>query len=148
MALVTTIHKSDEWNESAKISANVQTFRDCALHQWMFIANIHWWRAQSWNVWTFAKFLALSFHSSLLSIPYLPLQDFRLGSGMQDLPQQNSNSSEKSSSFAALQADWHGHAIPLFLEANMLPITFLHYEFVSTLMQDINDNKAQANLLN
>ena len=45
-------------------------------------------------------------------------------------------------------ADWHDHATPLFLEANMLPITFLHYEFVSTLMQDINDNKAQANLLN
>ena len=33
MALVTTINKSDEQNESAKILANVQTFRDCALHQ-------------------------------------------------------------------------------------------------------------------
>ena len=30
------IKKSDEWNESAKILAlNVQTFWDCALHQWI-----------------------------------------------------------------------------------------------------------------
>ena len=28
----------------------------------------HWWRAQSRNVWTFAKILALSFQSSLLFI--------------------------------------------------------------------------------
>ena len=34
MALITTINKSDEWNESAKmLTLNVQTFRDCALHQ-------------------------------------------------------------------------------------------------------------------
>ena len=40
------------------------------------------------------------------------------------------------------------HAIPLFLEANALPITFLYYESVSTLMHDINNNKAPANMLN
>ena len=33
----TSINKSDEWNKSAKILTNVQTFRDCALHQWMFV---------------------------------------------------------------------------------------------------------------
>ena len=32
------------------------------------ITNIHWWRAQSRNVWTFVKILALLFHSSLLFI--------------------------------------------------------------------------------
>ena len=31
------VNKSDESNESAKILANVQTFRDCAFHQWMFV---------------------------------------------------------------------------------------------------------------
>ena len=44
--------------------------------------------------------------------------------------------------------DWHDHAIPLFLEANVLPITFLYYESVSTLMRDINNNKAPANISN
>ena len=47
-------------------------------------------------------------------------------------------------------ADWHDHAIPLFLEANynVLPITFLYYESVSTLMYDIIDGKVSANTLN
>ena len=45
-------------------------------------------------------------------------------------------------------ADWHDHAIPLFLKANMLPITFLYYESVSSLMHDINNDKAPANMLN
>ena len=45
-------------------------------------------------------------------------------------------------------ADWHDHVIPLFLEANVLPITFLYYESVSTLMHDINNDKAPANMLN
>ena len=44
--------------------------------------------------------------------------------------------------------DWHEHAIPLFLEANVLPITFLYYESVSTLMYDINNGKAPTNMLN
>ena len=44
-------------------------------------------------------------------------------------------------------ADWHDPAIPLFLEANVLPITFLYYESVSTLMEDINNNKALTNML-
>ena len=45
-------------------------------------------------------------------------------------------------------ADWHDHVIPLFLEANVPPITFLYYESVSTLMHDINNDKAPANMLN
>ena len=45
-------------------------------------------------------------------------------------------------------AGWHDHAIPLFLETNVLPITFLYYESVSTLMHDINNDKAPANMLN
>ena len=45
-------------------------------------------------------------------------------------------------------ADWHDHAIPLFLEANVLPITFLYYESVSALMHDANNNKAPVNMSN
>ena len=45
-------------------------------------------------------------------------------------------------------ADWHDHAIPLFLKANMLLITFLYYESVSALMQDISNGKALANMSN
>ena len=45
-------------------------------------------------------------------------------------------------------ADWHDHAIPLFLEANVLPITFLYYESVSALMHDINNDKAPVNMSN
>ena len=32
--------------------------------------------------------------------------------------------------------DWHDHAIPLFLKANVLPTTFPYYESVSILMHD------------
>ena len=42
--------------------------------------------------------------------------------------------------------DWHDHAIPWFLEANVLPITFLYYESVSALMHDINNNKAPVKI--
>ena len=45
-------------------------------------------------------------------------------------------------------ADWRDHAIPLFLKANVLPTTFLYYESVSSLMHDINNDKAPANMLN
>ena len=45
-------------------------------------------------------------------------------------------------------ADLHDHAIPLFLEANVLPITFLYYESLSTLIDYINNDKAPANVLN
>ena len=45
-------------------------------------------------------------------------------------------------------ADWYDHAIPLFLETNVLPITFLYYESVSALMHGINNNKAPVNMSN
>ena len=45
-------------------------------------------------------------------------------------------------------ADWHDHAIPVFLKANVLQITFLYYESVSALMQDINNGKALGNMSN
>ena len=45
-------------------------------------------------------------------------------------------------------ADWRDLEIPLFLEANVLPTTFLYYESVSTLMHDINNDKAPANMSN
>ena len=45
-------------------------------------------------------------------------------------------------------ADWHDHAIPLFLKANVLPMTFLYYGLASALMHDINNDKAQVNVSN
>ena len=45
-------------------------------------------------------------------------------------------------------ADWRDLEIPLFLEANVLPTTFLYYESVSTLMHDINNDKSPANMSN
>ena len=45
-------------------------------------------------------------------------------------------------------ADVRDHAIPLFLEANVLPITLLYHECVSNLMYDINSNNAPINMLN
>ena len=44
-------------------------------------------------------------------------------------------------------ADVRDHAIPLFLEANVLPITFLYHECVASLMYDINSNNAPINML-
>ena len=42
----------------------------------------------------------------------------------------------------------HDHAIRLFFEADVLPMTFLYYESVSILMHDISNDKAPANMLN
>jgi len=44
-------------------------------------------------------------------------------------------------------ADVRDHAIPLFLEANVLSITFLYHECVASLMHDINSNNAAINML-
>ena len=44
-------------------------------------------------------------------------------------------------------ADVRDHAVPLFLEANVLPITFLYHECVASLMYDINSNSAPINML-
>ena len=39
-------------------------------------------------------------------------------------------------------ADRRDHAIPFFVDANLLPLSFLYYEYVSNLMHNINKNKA------
>ena len=44
-------------------------------------------------------------------------------------------------------ADVRDHTIPLFLEANVLSITFLYHECLSSLMYDINRNNAQINMV-
>ena len=44
-------------------------------------------------------------------------------------------------------ADVRDHAMPLFLEANVLPITFLYHECVASLMFDTNSNNAPINML-
>ena len=37
--------------------------------------------------------------------------------------------------------EWHNHAIPLSLEANMLPKTFVYYECISALMYDTKKSR-------
>jgi hypothetical protein len=45
-------------------------------------------------------------------------------------------------------ADKCEHAVPLFLDAHILPVTLLYYETISSLMHDINNGKAPQNILN
>ena len=40
------------------------------------------------------------------------------------------------------------HAVPLFIDANVLPLAFLYYESVSNLMHDVNNNNTPLNILN
>ena len=63
--------------------------------------------------------------------------------------QQNSNSPEKGTSCVVFSVFFFAdvHVIPLFLQANVLPITFLYYECVSSLMCDVNSNNAPINML-
>ena len=44
-------------------------------------------------------------------------------------------------------ADRRDQAIPFFVDANILPLSFLYYECVSNLMHDINNDKAPLNTL-
>ena len=50
-------------------------------------------------------------------------------------------------------ADRRDHAIPFFVDANILPLSFLYYEYVSNqercsnLMHEINNNNAPLNIL-
>ena len=39
------------------------------------------------------------------------------------------------------------HAIRLFINANVLPLTFLYYESVSNLMHDVSNNNTPLNIL-
>ena len=40
------------------------------------------------------------------------------------------------------------HAIPLFINANILPISFLYFKSVSYLMHDIHANSAPSKIVN
>ena len=45
--------------------------------------------------------------------------------------------------------DIREHAIPLFIDADILPVTFMYYKSVARPMHDINNNKhSPPNLLN
>ena len=44
--------------------------------------------------------------------------------------------------------DWLNHAIPLFADANILLLTFLHYEHLSNLMYYVKNPNAPLNILN
>ena len=39
-------------------------------------------------------------------------------------------------------------AIPLFIDADMLPVSFMYYKTVANLMHDINNNNSPTHLLN
>ena len=44
--------------------------------------------------------------------------------------------------------DVREHAIPLFIDADILPVSFMYYKTVANLMHDINNNNSPTNLLN
>ena len=44
-------------------------------------------------------------------------------------------------------AERKDHAIPLFLDANILPVSFLYYKNICTLMYDVRHEKAPTNIL-
>ena len=44
--------------------------------------------------------------------------------------------------------DIREHAIPLFIDAHILPVTFMYYKSVARFMHDINNNRSPPNLLN
>ena len=43
-------------------------------------------------------------------------------------------------------SDYSEHAIPLFLDAQVLPIKFLYYESIANLMFDVRNTSAQSNI--
>ena len=44
--------------------------------------------------------------------------------------------------------DIREHAIPLFIDADILPVSFMYYKTVASLMHDTNNNNSPQNLLN
>ena len=44
--------------------------------------------------------------------------------------------------------DIREHAIPLFVDADILPVSFMYYKTVANLKHDINNNNSPTNLLN
>ena len=44
--------------------------------------------------------------------------------------------------------DIREHAIPLFIDTHILPVSFMYYKTVASLMHDINSNNSSTNLFN
>ena len=44
--------------------------------------------------------------------------------------------------------DIREHAIPLFIDADILPVSFMYYKTVASLMHDINSNNSPTNFFN
>ena len=44
--------------------------------------------------------------------------------------------------------DIHENAIPLFSDTDILPVTFMYYKSIASLMHDINNNNSPPNLSN
>ena len=45
-------------------------------------------------------------------------------------------------------SDRRDHAIPLFIDANVLPLNFLYYQTISNLMHDVHNNMVPSCILN
>ena len=45
-------------------------------------------------------------------------------------------------------SDRRDHAIPLFIDANVLPLNFLYYQTISNLMHDVHNNMVPSGILN
>ena len=70
-----------------------------------------------------------------------------LGTGVKNTFNENLTASEKGSPFHIFYQQ-HVHAIPLFIDANILPISFLYFKSVSCLMHDIHTNTAPSKIVN
>ena len=44
--------------------------------------------------------------------------------------------------------DTREHAIPLFIDADILPVSFMYYKSIASIMHDINNNISPQNILN
>ena len=62
------------------------------------------------------------------------------------LPLKNSNSRKENDMMYFM--DIHENAIPLFSDTDILPVTFMYYKSVASLMHDINNNNSPPNLSN
>ena len=45
-------------------------------------------------------------------------------------------------------SDRRDHAIPLFIDVNVLPLNFLYYQTISNLMHDVHNNMVPSGILN
>ena len=70
-----------------------------------------------------------------------------LGTGVKNTFNKNLIASEKSSPFHIF-ANGKVHAIPLLIDPNILPISFLYFKSVSYLMHDIHTNSAPSKMVN